>query len=85
MIDLSSVLKVGEDGYIGEEMLVMTPALVRDPLKDGAVESGGGSSSSNSNDGNKVTVCKSIVLVRLDEAMGKRGRWIRALRAWTPS
>lgn len=63
-----SALKVGEDGRIGEEMLVVAPALVRE---------GGG--------GGRVMVCKATVLVRLDEPMGKRGRGIRALGAWTPS
>ena len=64
-----SVLKIGEDGRIGEEMLVVSPALVRDP-KEGK---------------GKVLVCKPTVLVKLDEPMGKRGRGIKALGAWTPS
>ena len=68
MIRPDSALKVGEDGRIGEEMLVVAPALVRE---------GGG--------GGRVMVCKATVLVRLDEPMGKRGRGIRALGAWTPS
>ena len=64
-----SMLKVEEDGRIGEEMLVVSPALVR-----------------NQKEGNgKVMVCKPTVLVKLDEPMGKRGRGIRALGAWTPS
>ena len=77
MIDLTtakvirpdSVLKIAEDGRIGEEMLVVSPALVRDQ-KDGPA---------------KVMVCKPTVLVRLDEPMGRRSRGIRALGAWTPS
>lgn len=64
-----SMLKVAEDGRIGEEMLVVSPALVRDQ-KDG---------------NGKVMVCKPTVLVRLDEPMGKRIRGIKALGSWTPS
>lgn len=64
-----SVLKIAEDGRIGEEMLVVSPALVRDQ-KDGK---------------GKVMVCKPTVLVKLDEPMGKRSRGIKALGAWTPS
>ncbi|CAF9922409.1 hypothetical protein IMSHALPRED_005680 [Imshaugia aleurites] len=69
MIRPDSVLKIGADGRIGEEMLVVSPALVREQ------EDGKG----------KVMVCKPTVLVKLDEPMGKRGRGIRALGAWTPS
>ena len=65
-----SGLKVGDDGRIGEDVLVVSPALVRDS-KDG----GRG----------KVLVCKPTVVVKLDEPMGKRSRGIRALGAWTPS
>lgn len=64
-----SILKVTDDGRIGEEMLVVSPALVR-AQKDGK---------------GKVMVCKPTVLVKLDEPMGKRSRGIRALGAWTPS
>ncbi|KAL9131975.1 MAG: hypothetical protein Q9175_006635 [Cornicularia normoerica] len=64
-----SVLKIGEDGRIGEKMLVVSPAVVRDQ-KDG---------------NGRVMVCKPTVLVKLDEPMGKRSRGIRALGAWTPS
>lgn len=64
-----SVLKVAEDGRIGEEVLVVSPALVRDQ-KEGK---------------GKVMVCKPTVLVKLDEPMGKRSRGIKALGAWTPS
>ena len=53
-----SILKVAEDGRIGEEMLVVSPALVRDQ-KDGK---------------GKIMVCKPTVLVKLDEPMGKRAR-----------
>ena len=63
-----SNLKIAEDGRIGQEMLVLTPALLRDQ-KDGK---------------SRVLVCKSTVLVKLDEPMGKRSRGIRALGAWTP-
>ena len=64
-----SILKVADDGRVGEEMLVVSPALVRDQ-RDGK---------------GKVMVCKPTVLVKLDEPMGKRSRGIRALGAWTPS
>lgn len=64
-----SNLKIAEDGRIGQEMLVLTPALLRDQ-KEGK---------------NRVLVCKPTVLVKLDEPMGKRSRGIRALGAWTPS
>ena len=64
-----SLLKIAVDGRIGEEMLVTSPALVRDQ-KDG---------------NGKVMVCKPAILVKLDEPMGKRSRGIRALGAWTPS
>ncbi len=64
-----SVLKVAEDGRIGEEMLVVSPALVRDQKERNG----------------KAMVCKPTVLVKLDEPMGKRSRGIRALGAWTPS
>lgn len=64
-----SALKVGEDGRIGEEVVVIAPALLR-LLREGK---------------GKVLVCKPIVLVKLDEPMVKRGRGIKALGAWTPS
>ena len=64
-----SVLKVAEDGRIGEEMLIVQPSLLR-PQKDG---------------GGSVTLCKPTVLVKLDEPMGKRSRGIKALGEWTGS
>jgi len=64
-----SVLKVAEDGKIGEEVLVMSPALLR-VHKEGK---------------GKVLVCKPTILVKLDEPMGKRPRGIKALGSWTPS
>jgi len=64
-----SVLKVAEDGRIGEEKLVVSPALLR-VQKDGK---------------GKVLICKPTILVKLDEPMGKRSRGIKALGAWTPS
>lgn len=63
------MLKIAEDGQIGEEMLVVSPAVVREQ-RDGK---------------GMVMVCKPTMLVRLDEPMGKRGRGIKALGAWTPS
>lgn len=64
-----SVLKVADDGRIGEEKLVVSPALLR------LHRVGKG----------KVLVCKPTMLVKLDEPMGKRSRGIKALGAWTPS
>lgn len=64
-----SVLKVAQDGQIGEEMLIVSPALLR-VQKDGK---------------GKVLICKPTILVKLDEPMGKRRRGIKALGAWTPS
>lgn len=64
-----SVLKVAEDGKIGEEMLIVSPALLR-VQKDGK---------------GKVLICKPTILVKLDEPMGKRSRGIKALGSWTPS
>ena len=59
----TSVLKVAENGRIGEEVFVIAPALVRhQKVRNG-----------------KVLVCKSTVLVKLDEPMAKRGRGIQAL------
>lgn len=53
-----SVLKVNEEGRIGEEMLIVTPSLLR-------MEREGGKS---------ALLVKACVLVRLDEPMGRRGR-----------
>ena len=64
-----SVLKVADDGRLGEEMLVVSPAVGRDPGEGTGM----------------VMVCKPTVLVKLDERMGRRGRGIKALGAWTPS
>ena len=64
-----SALKVREDGRIGDEMLVVVPALLR---AHGDAKGG-------------VLICKPVVLVKLDEPMGRRNRGIKALGAWTPS
>lgn len=64
-----SVLKIAEDGRIGEEMLVVTPALLR-------VQGDGKS---------KMLVCKPRILVKLDEPMQKRGKGIKALGLYAPS
>ena len=69
MIRADSAVKAAEDGRIGEEVLVVCPALVR-ALRDGK---------------GRVVVCKATVLVKLDEPMGKRARsGMMALGAWTP-
>ena len=65
----NSKLKIAEDGRIGIEMLVVSPALLR-------VQSVGHG---------KIMICKPTVLVKLDEPMVKKNRGIRALGAWTPS
>ena len=89
MVDLASnkvirpdsVLKVAEDGRIGEEMLIVQPSLLRvqgESGKEGEGGAGGGKATS-------VTLCKPTVLVRLDEPMGKRSRGIKALGEWTGS
>lgn len=62
-----SVQKVAEDGRIGEQMLVVQPALLRDQK-----ESNG-----------SVLLCKPTLLVRLDEPMGRRNRGtIKAFSSW---
>jgi hypothetical protein len=64
-----SMLKVAEDGRIGEEKLVVSPALLR----------------VHQDRKGKVLICKPTILLELDEPMGKRSRGIRTLGAWTPS
>ena len=64
-----SNLKTTDDGKIGEEMFVVSPGMVRS--QRGGVD--------------RVVLCKPMILVKLDEPMGKRGRGIKALGAWTPS
>lgn len=61
-----SALKVAEDGRIGEQMLVLQPALLR-------IQREGGSN---------LVLCKPTMLVRLDEPMGRRNKGIRALQSW---
>lgn len=66
MIDLSShkiirpdsLLKAGEDGRIGEQMLVVQPALIRTPREAGP----------------NAVLCKPSMLVRLDEPMGRKSK-----------
>lgn len=74
MIDLSShkiirpdsLLKAGEDGRIGEQMLVVQPALIRTPREAGP----------------NAVLCKPSMLVRLDEPMGRKSKGIKALQQW---
>lgn len=61
-----SALKVAEDGRIGEQILVVQPALMR-RQKDG---------------GGSVVLCKPTMLVKLDEPMGKRNKGFRAISSW---
>ncbi|KAL8679702.1 MAG: hypothetical protein Q9186_004020 [Xanthomendoza sp. 1 TL-2023] len=60
-----SVLKVAEDGRIGEHVMVIQPLLLRMQR-----DSNGG-----------VALCKATVAVRLDEPMAKRAKGVRALGA----
>jgi len=53
-----SVLKVNEEGRVGEEMLIVTPSLLRTERERAT----------------SVLLVKPSVLVRLDEPMGRRGR-----------
>lgn len=53
-----SMLKVSEDGRIGEEMMIVTPSLLRTEDEKGTSQ----------------VLVKPTVLVNLDEPMGKRGR-----------
>ena len=77
-----SVIKVAEDGRIGEEMLMVHPSLVRE---------GGGSEGAGDHDGNggggssRMTLCKPTVLIKLDEPMGRRNRGMRVLESITSS
>lgn len=61
-----SVLKIAEDGRIGEQMLVVQPALLR----------------GQKDSGSSIILCKPTVLVRLDEPMGRKNRGIKALTSW---
>ena len=64
-----SNIRIADDGKIGEEMFVVSPGMARSN-KDGL---------------DRVVLCKPVILVKLDEPMGKRARGIKALGAWTPS
>lgn len=72
MIDLSShkiirpdsILKVGEDGRIGEQMLVVQPALIRTPREAGT----------------NAVLCKPSMLVRLDEPMGRKSKGMKVFQ-----
>ena len=98
MVDLASnkvirpdsVLKVAEDGRIGEEMLIVQPSLLRVQTESGGEggregERGGGGGGGGGGKATSVTLCKPTVLVKLDEPMGKRSRGIKALGDWTGS
>lgn len=62
-----SVLKVAEDGRIGEHVMVIQPLLLR-MQKD----SNGG-----------IALCKPIVAIKLDEPMAKRTKGVKAFAGWT--
>lgn len=74
MIDLSShkiirpdsLLKVGEDGRIGEQVLVVQPALIRTSREAGP----------------NAVLCKPSMLVRLDEPMGRKSKGMKVLQQW---
>ncbi|KAL8723267.1 MAG: hypothetical protein Q9225_000389 [Loekoesia sp. 1 TL-2023] len=64
-----SILKIAEDGRIGEHVFVVQPLLLR-MQKD----TNGG-----------VALCKPAVAVKLDEPMAKRSKGVGKLGAWTSS
>lgn len=75
MMDLTShkiirpdnILKIGDDGRIGEQMLCVQPGLLR-AQRDSA---------------NSLILCKPIILIKLDEPMVRRPRGIKAsLTGW---
>ena len=75
MMDLTShkiirpdnILKMGDDGRIGEQMLCVQPGLLR-AQRDSA---------------NSLILCKPIILIKLDEPMVRRPRGIKAsLTGW---
>ncbi|KAL8685811.1 MAG: hypothetical protein Q9218_007531 [Villophora microphyllina] len=64
-----SVLKIAEDGRIGEHVMVIQPLLLR-MQKD----TNGG-----------IALCKPTMAVKLDEPMAKRAKGVKALAGWTSS
>ncbi|KAI4197328.1 MAG: hypothetical protein LQ350_005997 [Teloschistes chrysophthalmus] len=64
-----SVLKIAEDGRIGEHVMVIQPLLLRMQR-----DSNGG-----------IALCKPTVAVRLDEPMARRAKGVKALAGWTSS
>lgn len=66
MIRSENILKIGEDGRIGEQMLCVQPALWR-TQRDNA---------------GSMILCKPIILVKLDEPMARRNRGIKAFTSW---
>lgn len=67
MIRPDNVLKIDNDGRIGEQMLCVQPALLR-TQRDSV---------------NSIILCKPTILVKLDEPMARRPRGIKAsLTSW---
>lgn len=66
MIRPDSILKIAENGRIGQQMLVVQPALLR--------------ASKGHND--NFVLCKPLVLVRLDEPMARRNKGIKVISSW---
>ncbi|KAL8948276.1 MAG: hypothetical protein Q9222_005524 [Ikaeria aurantiellina] len=64
-----SVLKVAEDGRIGEFAMIVQPLLLRMQR-----DTNGG-----------IALCKPTVAVKLDEPMAKRTKGVKALAGWTSS
>jgi hypothetical protein len=62
MIRSENILKIGEDGRIGEQVLWVQPALLR-TQRDNA---------------GSMILSKPIILVKLDEPMARRNRGIKA-------
>ena len=74
MMDMSShktirpdnILKIADDGRIGEQMLCVQPALLR----------------KNRDSAGSTMLCKPIILVKLDEPMARRNRGMKVLTSW---
>lgn len=62
MIRPDNILKMADDGRIGEQMLCVQPALLR----------------TNRDSAGSIILCKPIILVKLDEPMARRSRGIKA-------
>ena len=66
MIRAEGGLKIGEDGRIGQQMLVVQPALLK------VQKTGPG----------LIVMCKPTLLVKLDEPLARKSRAIKAISSW---